>query len=126
MCTLQTAPEFVVGTLDITIGPKLPAEELIGRMPEDGQGRAYLSNVCVLESVRRQGIARQMINAACEKAKECHVECMYVHVIESNTSARKLYEARCGFDIEQEENAGIARALNRPKRLLLRRSLSKS
>ena len=64
--------EYVVGTLDVTIGIKLPAEELIGKSPDDPKlaavERAYLSNVCVLPEVRRQGIAQHILEQACSYA----------------------------------------------------------
>ena len=48
---------------------------------------------------------------------------MYVHVVEENHVARALYENKCGFGVEQVENASMARSLNRPRRLLLHRAL---
>lgn len=53
----QQPSELVVGTLDLNQGAKLPAEELVGRRPAEGDRvrlRAYLSNVCVAEAARRQ------------------------------------------------------------------------
>lgn len=124
---LQDSPEYVVGTLDITIGAKLPAEELIGYFPGNLEvaksERAYLSNVCVLQTMRRMGIAKKLIEDACEVAYSQGVKHMYVHVVGNNTAAKKLYEDKCGFELEQSESATVARTLNRPKRLLLHRLL---
>lgn len=122
-------PELVVGTLDLNIGAKLPAEELVGREPTAGDAarlRAYLSNVCVLGSVqtRRQGIAQALIREAVRRATAAGVSDLYVHVVADNIPARCLYEKRCGFLMEQEESESMARALNRPRRLLLRQSLN--
>ena len=120
----ESGCEYVVGTLDVTIGLKLPAEELIGKKPVDaGNERAYLSNVCVLSALRRQGIAQRLIEHACGYAGELGVKHMYVHVVEENAAARKLYERTCGFGVEQIENASVARALNRPRRMLLHKEL---
>lgn len=66
---LQTDCPWVVATLDVNIGTKLKAEELIGREPrvtEAAHKRAYLSNVCVLPAARRRGLAKKLINAACD------------------------------------------------------------
>ena len=114
--------EYVCGTLDVTIGNKLPSEELVGKLGER-KNRAYLSNVCVLMSLRKRGVARSMIEGACAYASELGVTHMYVHVAEDNLAARKLYEEKCGFSIEQNEPANVARGLNRPPRLLLYRKL---
>lgn len=128
ICLMQTGEtEYVVGTLDVTVGLKLPAEELIGKYPEDpniasGQ-RAYLSNVCVLPEVRRQGVAQRVIEQACLYASDMGVEHMYVHVVDENKAAKTLYEKKCGFSIEQIEKASKARSLNRPRRLLLHKTL---
>jgi len=122
--------EVVIGTLDLNHCAKLPAEELIGREPPLSSiavvKRAYLSNVCVLDSAltRRQGVAQALIREAERKAKAAGVSCLYVHVVAHNTPARCLYEARCGFSLEQEETEGMARALNRPRRQLLLRRLT--
>lgn len=123
-CTLPASTrgkhEVVVGTLDLNQGNKLPAEELIGQ--GDGS-RAYLSNVCVLEAARRQGIARALIDEAARRAKQMDVAHLYVHVVAENVPARRLYQDQCGFETEQEEAPGVARHLNRPRRLLLCRCL---
>ena len=112
---------YVCGTLDLTVGTRLPSEELIGRHGENGK-RAYLSNVCVLVSLRKRGVAGIMIDSACAKARGLGVDHLYVHVVEDNLMARGLYE-KCGFSVEQKEQANVARGLNRPPRLLLHRLL---
>lgn len=121
-------PEWIVGTLDVNIGPKLPSEELIGTLPQVSGAaltkRAYLSNVCTLAEVRRRGLAQRLVTGAVELAAERGVEHLYVHVIHDNHAARNLYIERCGFEIEAEEREAVARALNRPRRLLLHRLLS--
>ena len=47
---------------------------------------------------------------------------LYVHVVPDNQAAVKLY-LRQGFEVEDEENEGSARRLNRPRRLILHKSL---
>jgi ribosomal protein S18 acetylase RimI-like enzyme len=121
-------PEWILGTLDVNIGPKLPSEELIGSLPPSfgaaATKRAYLSNVCTLQEVRRRGLAQRLVTGAAELAAERGVEHLYVHVIHDNHAARQLYTERCGFEIEGEEKEATARALNRPRRLLLHRRLT--
>jgi ribosomal protein S18 acetylase RimI-like enzyme len=43
---------------------------------------------------------------------------MYVHVVPDNTPAVELYK-RLGYAVEAEETVAAARALGRPRRLLL-------
>ncbi|KAG7673572.1 hypothetical protein Ndes2526B_g02979 [Nannochloris sp. 'desiccata'] len=120
-------PEWTVATLDINIGPKLPSEELLGTLPVDSTEsltrRGYLSNVCVLETMRRRGLAKNLILRATEISIELGIEHLYVHCIHSNTPARSLYIDHCGFQFEAEEKEATARALNRPRRVLLHKKL---
>jgi ribosomal protein S18 acetylase RimI-like enzyme len=131
LCIPQQAekkPEWTVATLDINIGPKLPSEELLGTLPVDSTEsltkRAYLSNVCVLETMRRRGLAKNLIFKATEISRELGIEHLYVHFIHSNTPARSLYIDHCGFQFEAEEKEATARALNRPRRVLLHKNVS--
>ena len=65
-----TGPQLVVGTLDINQGAVLPAEQLVGRLPRQGdrrRRRAYISNVATWEGARRQGLAR---GSCCTKRYE--------------------------------------------------------
>jgi ribosomal protein S18 acetylase RimI-like enzyme len=50
------------------------------------------------------------------------VQHMYVHVVHSNLPAVALYTA-AGYQVEQQESENTARALRRPRRLLLRKDL---
>lgn len=47
------------------------------------------------------------------------MQALYVHVVADNFPARNLYEGQLGFKVEQQETETVARALNRPRRLLL-------
>lgn len=84
--------------------------------------RAYLSNVCVAAAARRQGIAAALIEAASDLARSRGVEHMYVHVVADNAPAAQLYR-RLGFEREAQESEAFARALRRPRRLLLHKQL---
>ena len=125
--TLQNGPQYVIGTLDINIGFKLPSEELIGKLPSNSidahSQRGYLSNVCVLSSCRRLGIGSLLIDTACDTASSKGVQHLYVHAVSDNHSARKLYESVCKFEVEQQEEEKFARGLNRPSRILFHRKL---
>ena len=122
-CSLVFKPNgrqfLILGSLDINVGDRLPAEESIGeRSPGK---RAYLSNVSVVPPARRLGIAVAMIERAIEIARDdIGIEMMYVHVESRNSAELALYR-RCGFEIESEETEGAATTLGRPPRILLRR-----
>jgi len=110
----------VVGTLDINRGPKLPAEEMAGILPKENPlARGYLSNVCTLQHMRRKGIAKKLISKSFLYAQRMGVEILYVHVVEDNLPALKLYE-EMGFTIEAKEKANASQLLGRPSRMLLR------
>lgn len=67
-----------------------------------------------------QGVAKRLIRVAIEEGSRAGIRWLYVHAAEQNTAAIQLYTQRCGFQLEQEEGAGIAIRLNRPRRLLFR------
>mmetsp|Transcript_750 Transcript_750/g.1782 ORF Transcript_750/g.1782 Transcript_750/m.1782 type:complete len:185 (-) Transcript_750:1635-2189(-) len=124
----DASPRFVVGSLDINQGVKLPAEELVGRSPgrQDGDprtARAYLSNVCTASAVRRMGIAAALIEMACAHARAEGVSDLYVHVAALNGPAHRLYAEVAGFELEAEETESTARRLGRARRLLLHKPL---
>ncbi|KAK3233127.1 hypothetical protein CYMTET_56559, partial [Cymbomonas tetramitiformis] len=121
----MSPPKLVVGTLDVNVGERIPAEELMGTLPKDcvSGKRAYLSNVCVASSARRNGIAMQLVKAANTFAFGKGVEMMYVHVADDNPGAYNLYTG-AGFVVEAEESTKDAHALCRARRYLLRSELS--
>ena len=72
--------QLVVGCLDINQGAVLPAEQLVGRQPPEGDRRrlrAYLSNVAVWEGARRRGVARRLIEEAMRAAAAAGVQHLY-------------------------------------------------
>jgi ribosomal protein S18 acetylase RimI-like enzyme len=76
-------PQLVIGSLDLNIGSVLPAEELIGKLPEADSNtrRAYLSNVCVAGAAQRHGIAHTLMLTAEREARREGVQHLYVHVV---------------------------------------------
>jgi len=118
------ATSLIIGSLDINIADRLPAEELAGA--RDSGRRAYLSNVGVVPRARRVGVASRMIERASAIARDAHgVDSLYVHVRRDNDAAIALY-ARAGFVLEAAETAAAASALGRPARALLRRDVRRA
>ncbi|QCR35594.1 GNAT family N-acetyltransferase [Nissabacter sp. SGAir0207] len=56
------------------------------------QGCGYLEDLYVSEAARRRGIARQLVEAACQLADEKPCHCLYWTTDETNTAARALYD----------------------------------
>ena len=69
-----------------------------------------------------QGLALALMTAAEQQARQQDVKFMYVHVVHSNTAAVALYQA-AGYTVESQESENTARALQRPRRLLLCKEL---
>jgi ribosomal protein S18 acetylase RimI-like enzyme len=69
-------------------------------------------------------VAKRLIKAAIEESARAGIRRLYVHAAEQNFGAVQLYTRHCGFELEQEEGAGIAIRLNRPRRYLFRQRLS--
>ena len=84
--------------------------------------RARLGVSTSTYSVAVQGIAAALVEAGAAHACGAGVQQLYVHVIAANAAGVGLYAVR-GFEQEQAESEAAARALGRPARLLLRRSL---
>lgn len=58
----------------------LPAEDLIGQLPAEGDKRrlrAYISNVATWEGARRRGVARALMAAAAREAAAAGVQHLY-------------------------------------------------
>ncbi|MEM6445324.1 MAG: GNAT family N-acetyltransferase [Cyanobacteria bacterium P01_D01_bin.123] len=51
----------------------------------------YIANLAVLPRYRRRGAARQLLHAAEDVAKAWGCERIYLHVMEDNRAARRLY-----------------------------------
>jgi predicted N-acetyltransferase YhbS len=58
--------------------------------------RAYISNMAVLPSARRQGLAKTLCAACGRVAKAWGEPCVLLHVASDNASAQQLY-LDCGF-----------------------------
>lgn len=76
--------------------------------------KADTRNALLLLPTRLRVIVLFILNAG--------VEHMYVHVVHDNAAAQQLYSSM-GYEQETEETEGFARALRRPRRLLLHKQL---
>ncbi|KAF7837939.1 Acyl-CoA N-acyltransferase [Senna tora] len=98
----------VVGTLDLNILYLLQGESFPGERENAPRfcslnrtelGRyAYIANLIVAKSARRQGIASNMLRFAVESAKSKGVKQVYMHVERNNKTAQMLYQ-KIGFEL---------------------------
>jgi ribosomal protein S18 acetylase RimI-like enzyme len=83
----------------------------------------YLANLAVAPTMRRQGVAEALL-ATCEREAQAwgrsHID---LHVMADNLPARQLY-LKVGYQIQHRESDWRTWLLQRPQRLLLRKSLS--
>ncbi|MEM6448703.1 MAG: GNAT family N-acetyltransferase [Cyanobacteria bacterium P01_D01_bin.105] len=85
--------------------------------------RAYLSNLAISVSHRRQGAARQLMDT-CEKiAGGWGFRHIYLHVMADNIAARALY-AQAGYELREVSNPVLSAVGLSPQRLLLSKRIS--
>ena len=83
----------------------------------------YLSNLAVDANCRRQGVAKQLLSACEQVAFEWGFQELYLHVMEDNTGARRLYQ-KTGYRLYQSEYGLATWLWGKPKRLLMLKKVS--
>ncbi|NJN29746.1 MAG: GNAT family N-acetyltransferase [Synechococcales cyanobacterium RM1_1_8] len=83
----------------------------------------YISNLAVDPGYRRRGIAQKLLQRCEETARGWNQRRLYLHVLESNQAARRLYSL-AGFRFERPDPSLESMLLNRDRRQLWRKSLS--
>ena len=82
----------------------------------------YVSNLAVKSDCRRQGVAKQLL-LTCERvALGWGFEDIYLHVLENNHKARRLY-FKLGYRLHQVDSSWSSLLLGQPRRLLLHKRL---
>lgn len=111
------------------IAIKAPSEEIIGTAEISLRGwcypqarTGYISNLAVSPAYRRRGIARQLLSKCEQVAEEWHCHTLALHVLDNNRSAKALYDG-LGYQTQSGEWHWSSGWLNRPRRLLLEKSL---
>jgi ribosomal protein S18 acetylase RimI-like enzyme len=105
-----------IGTVELTVRTSQIWQ------PQLGKGYLYLSNLAVQVDCRKHGVAQRLLQACEEKALEWGFENIYLHVLENNYSARRLYR-KAGYELHEVE-AGLGTwLLGQPKQLFLRKVL---
>lgn len=85
----------------------------------------YISNLAVGENYRRQGIASKLLVSCEQVALRWGFRDLYLHVLENNQQARRLY-FECGYRLCRVESSYINLLLNRPRRLLMHKRITQT
>jgi ribosomal protein S18 acetylase RimI-like enzyme len=105
--------EFVAGTIEMAMRSSFGL-----RSPQS----LYISNLAVSKAFRRQGVADKLLQACELKALEWGFRELDLHVLDNNYPARQLYQKN-GYKLQEDEHDWIAKFLNQPQKLLLRKYL---
>jgi ribosomal protein S18 acetylase RimI-like enzyme len=114
----SSASDYVclVGTVEITFRSTSPFQ--LRSLPYP-----YLSNLAVYSDVRRRGAAQKLLGACESIAREGGFQDLYLHVLEDNHQARRLYE-KAGYQIMQADPFWRGWLFQQPRRLLLHKHLT--
>jgi ribosomal protein S18 acetylase RimI-like enzyme len=107
---------YPIGTVELTVRSAQLWQT------RQSSGYLYLSNLAVQAEYRCHGVAQQLLQACEQTALDWGFENIYLHVLENNSSARRLYR-KAGYQLHEVE-AGIGTwLLGQPKQLFLRKVL---
>lgn len=116
LATIPGMVECPIGTVELTVRASQPWHA------RQSTGYLYLSNLAVQSEYRCHGVAQQLLQACEQRALDWGFENIYLHVLENNLSARRLYR-KAGYQLHEVE-AGIGTWLmGQPKQLFLRKVL---
>ncbi len=108
-------PESVLGTVELALNAQ-PRGERTHPYP-------YLSNLAVQPRWRRRGVAQHLLAACQQHAHAAGQSQLYLHVLENNYGARKLY-LHSGYQLHSMDHHWSSWLLGRPRRLLLYRNFA--
>jgi ribosomal protein S18 acetylase RimI-like enzyme len=83
----------------------------------------YLSNLAVHSDYRRQGAAQKLLHTCDRVALGWGFQDLYLHVLESNHAARRLY-LRSGYHVLRAETSFSSWMLGRSRQLFMHKSLA--
>lgn len=106
----------LIGTVEISLRNRSPNPFYSRRYP-------YLSNLAVLTDYRRQGVAQQLLRTSERVALDWGFRELYLHVLENNHRARRLY-LKAGYQVQSVDINPVGWVFGRPRQLLLRKRLT--
>jgi ribosomal protein S18 acetylase RimI-like enzyme len=125
MCLVAIASQSVIIKNETKqIGEICGTVELALRSHQSYQPQTpYLSNLAVHNTYRRQGVAQKLLKTCEQTAKTWGFSEIYLHVLENNHQARRLY-AKVGYRLYLVDWNLWSWLFRQPRRLLLRKSLN--
>lgn len=87
-----------------------------------GKSFPYLSNLAVHPSYRRQGAAKQLLLSCERTAVAWGFQDLYLHVLEDNVSARRLYR-QMGYEVRKIESNWTTLFFGRSRQMFLHKRL---
>ncbi|WP_107667680.1 GNAT family N-acetyltransferase [Cyanothece sp. BG0011] len=109
--TLTNTTEKIIGTIELSLKSGFNSHYL------------YISNLAVIQSHRRQGIAKQLLQQCEEIASKWGHNTLNLHVLDENYVAKKLYLSN-GYQVSETELTWPSLPLFRSQRLLLKKHLN--
>jgi ribosomal protein S18 acetylase RimI-like enzyme len=106
-----------IGTVEVSVKTPPPWQSPHTRY-------VYLSNLAVHTDYRRQGVAQQLLQISERVALDWGFQALYLHVLEDNYAARRLY-LRAGYQLVRVETSLVSWLIGRPRQLFLYKHLAK-
>lgn len=133
---LQNASCHYVCLVALEISPSKTIQPLVGTVElalrvgnwgaiaasPHAQRHLYISNLAVRASERRQGVATALLKACEDLALEWGFQDLYLHVLENNHRARRLY-FKAGYRLQHADWNWGTWCFKQPRRLLLHKHL---
>lgn len=116
-CDPVSGLPVVVGTVELSL------RLMYYSWPYRSAQSLYVSNLAVQRSARRQGVAKQLLNACEQIGLEWGFPEIYLHVLDNNHPARRLY-FKIGYRLQQIDRTFTTCFCFSPKRMLLRKILT--
>ena len=110
--------DLLTGTVEMSLRSSYP-------WPLGTTQYPYISNLAVRAQFRRQGVAQLLLLTCERKALDWGFPEVYLHVLENNYQARRLY-FKLGYRLHQVDSNWSSWLLGQPRRLLLRKRLNSS
>ncbi len=113
--TNQATLEEIIGTVELSLRSGLSRSS----------PGLYLANLAVNPEYRRQGVGRLLLTKCEQIAGEWGFQKVFLHVLEDNESAKRLYFS-IGYQLERTEFSLESWLFRKPKRLLLGKRINPS
>jgi len=111
----SSAESELVGTVEVSLKSLSPWLPFSPSVP-------YISNLAVASQCRCQGVGKQLLFACEEMVRQWGHHHLYLHVMDDNTPARRLY-AKAGYQLVDSPTTWPNIFFTSPKRLLLYKRL---